>query len=150
MISITNQPIDISKLMNDCRDESAGATVLFSGSIRDHNEKGKVIGIYYEAYVKMAKNTLTEIESEVLKKWDVKKFVAIHRIGNLLVNEISVAVGVTTEHRQDAFEACKYTIDSIKARTPIWKKELSESGNNTWKSGILPLNVESILGNEDK
>ena len=109
-----------------------------------------MIGIYYEAYVKMAKNTLTEIESEVLKKWDVKRFVAIHRIGNLLVNEISVAVGVTTEHRQEAFEACKYSIDSIKARTPIWKKELSESGKNTWKSGILPLNVESILGNEDR
>lgn len=150
MINITNQPIDISKLMNDCRDESAGATVFFSGSIRDHNEKGKVIGIYYEAYVKMAKNTLTEIESEVLKKWDVKKFVAIHRIGNLLVNETSVAVGVTTEHRHDAFEACKYAIDSIKTRTPIWKKELSETGNDTWKRGILPLNVESIPGNEDK
>jgi molybdopterin synthase catalytic subunit len=150
MIGITNQPIDVYKLMKDCRDESAGATVFFSGSIRDHNEKGKVIGIYYEAYVKMAKNTLMEIEREVHRKWDVKKFVAIHRIGNLMVNEISVAVGVATEHRHDAFEACKYTIDSIKARTPIWKKELSDSGNETWKNGILPFNIERNLDNENK
>lgn len=150
MIGITKRTIDISKMMNDCRDESAGATVFFSGSVRDHNEKGKVIGIYYEAYVNMAKHTLVEIENEVLRKWDVKKFVAIHRIGEIKVNEISVAVCVSTEHRQDAFEACKYTIDSIKARTPIWKKELSESGNDTWKNGILPFHIERALDNENK
>lgn len=150
MIDITNHPIDISTVMKECRDESAGATVLFSGSIRDHNEKGKVIGIYYEAYVKMAKNILMEIENEVLKKWDVKKFIAIHRIGNLKISEISVVVGVTTEHRRDAFEACKYTIDSIKDRTPIWKKELSESGSATWKNGLLPFHIKRNHYNENK
>jgi molybdopterin synthase catalytic subunit len=98
----------------------------------------------------MAKNILMEIEIEVLKKWDVKKFIAIHRIGNLKISEISVVVGVTTEHRRDAFEACKYTIDSIKDRTPIWKKELSESGSATWKNGLLPFHIKRNHYNENK
>jgi molybdopterin synthase catalytic subunit len=86
----------------------------------------------------MAENTLSEIEDQVLKKWHVKKFIAIHRIGNLKVNEISVAIAISTEHRQDAFEACRYTIESIKTMTPIWKKEMSDSGAAAWKDGVLP------------
>jgi molybdopterin synthase catalytic subunit len=116
--------------------------VLFTGSVRDHNEKERVSGIYYEAYLEMAKNVLVEIENEVLRKWHVRKFIAIHRIGSLKVNEISVAIAIATEHRQDAFEACKYTIDNIKTRIPIWKKELLESGNATWKDGIVPFSIE--------
>jgi molybdopterin synthase catalytic subunit len=142
MIDIIKKPIDISQIMKDCKDRSAGATVLFTGSVRDHNEKERVSGIYYEAYLEMAKNVLVEIENEVLRKWHVRKFIAIHRIGSLKVNEISVAIAITTEHRQDAFEACKYTIDNIKTRIPIWKKELLESGNATWKGGIVPFSIE--------
>jgi len=142
MIDIIKKPIDISQIMKDCKDRSAGATMLFTGSVRDHNEKERVSGIYYEAYLEMAKNVLVEIENEVLRKWHVRKFIAIHRIGSLKVNEISVAIAITTEHRQDAFEACKYTIDNIKTRIPIWKKELLESGNATWKDGIVPFSIE--------
>jgi molybdopterin synthase catalytic subunit len=145
MIDIIKKPIDISQIMKDCKDRSAGATVLFTGSVRDHNEKERVSGIYYEAYLEMAKNVLVEIENEVLRKWHVRKFIAIHRIGSLKVNDISVAVAVATEHRQDAFEACKYTIDNIKTRIPIWKKELSESGNATWKDGIVPFSIEKSI-----
>ena len=127
--------------MKDCKDPSAGATVLFTGSVRDHNKKERVSGIYYEAYIGMAKNVLAEIENEVLRKWHVRKFIAIHRIGSLKVNEISVVIAITAEHRQGAFEACKYTVDNIKNRIPIWKKELSELGNATWKDGIVPFSI---------
>jgi molybdopterin synthase catalytic subunit len=147
MIDIIKKPIDISQIMKDCKDQSAGATVLFTGSVRDHNEKERVSGIYYEAYTEMAKNVLVAIENEVLRKWHVRKFTAIHRIGSLKVNDISVAVAVATEHRQDAFEACKYTIDNIKTRIPLWKKELSESGNATWKDGIVPFSIERNKSN---
>lgn len=147
MIDIIKKPIDTSQIMKDCKDASAGATVLFTGSVRDHNEKERVSGIYYEAYIEMAKNVLVAIENEVLRKWHVRKFAAIHRIGSLKVNDISVAVAVTTEHRQDAFEACKYTIDNIKTRIPVWKKELSESGNATWKDGIVPFSIERNKSN---
>jgi molybdopterin synthase catalytic subunit len=141
MIAITKQPIDISQILVDAEDPSSGATVLFTGSVRDHNDKEKVSEIYYEAYEKMAENTLLEIEDEVLKKWNIKKFIAIHRIGNLKVNEISVAIAASTEHRQDAFDACRYTIDNIKTRTPIWKKEISDSGAAAWKGGTLPFSI---------
>jgi|SRR5919199_6212863 molybdopterin synthase catalytic subunit len=138
MNAITQEPIDIFTILQSSEDPSAGATVLFIGSVRDHNNTEKVSEIYYEAYEKMAENVLTEIEDKVLKKWNVKKFSAIHRIGNLKVNEISVAIAISTEHRQDAFEACRYTIDTIKAKMPIWKKELLNSGMTEWKDGILP------------
>ena len=138
MNAITQEPIDIFTILRSSDDPSAGATVIFIGSVRDHNDTEKVSEIYYEAYEKMAENVLTEIEDKVLKKWNVKKFSAIHRIGNLKVNEISVAIAISTEHRQDAFEACRYTIDTIKAKMPIWKKELLNSGMTEWKDGILP------------
>jgi molybdopterin synthase catalytic subunit len=106
--------------------------------VRNHNKGERVSGIYYEAYEKMARKTLEEIETEVHKNWNVRKFIAIHRIGSLRVNEISVAIAVTTVHRHDAFDACKYAIDNIKIRTPIWKKEFFESGNSIWNEGVVP------------
>jgi molybdopterin synthase catalytic subunit len=106
--------------------------------VRNHNKGERVSGIYYEAYEKMARKTLEEIETEVHKNWNIRKFIAIHRIGSLRVNEISVAIAVTTVHRHDAFDACKYAIDNIKIRTPIWKKEFFESGNSIWNEGVVP------------
>lgn len=116
-------------------DNCAGGTVLFIGSVRDHNEDGIVSEIYYEAYKEMAEKNLAEIEIEARKKWNVKKFVAVHRIGNLKVGEVAVAVASSAEHRKEAFEACRYGIDEIKIRLPIWKKEVSDSGI-AWVQGV--------------
>ena len=138
MIQITKEPINISQMIADCEDSSSGATVLFTGSVRNHNKGERVSGIYYEAYEKMARKTLEEVENEVHKNWNIRKFITIHRIGSLRVNEISVAIAVTTVHRRDAFDACKYAIDNIKIRTPIWKKEFFESGNSIWNEGVVP------------
>jgi len=76
----------------------------------------------------MAEKILQEIEIEVHKKWNINKFVAIHRTGTLKVGEVSVAVAVSAEHRKEAFDACRFGIDSIKEKAPIWKKEFAESG----------------------
>jgi len=137
MISITKDPIDLCNIMVATKEKSAGGQVLFIGSVRDHNENGSVSEIYYEAYKEMAEAKMMEIENEVRKRWPIKKFVAIHRVGNLKVGEPSVAVGVSSEHRKEAFEACKYAIDEIKTRVPIWKKEVSESGV-AWVEGVSP------------
>ena len=137
MISITKDPIDLSKLLETTKDRSAGGTVLFVGSVRDHNEKGSVSEIYYEAYKEMAEAKMAEIENEVRGRWKINKFAAIHRVGNLKVGEPSVAVAVSSEHRKEAFEACRYGIDEIKTRVPIWKKEVSESGV-AWVEGVSP------------
>ncbi|MGB8937162.1 MAG: molybdenum cofactor biosynthesis protein MoaE [Candidatus Nitrosopolaris sp.] len=135
MISITSETIDICKILLDTMDNCAGGTVLFIGSVRDHNEDGIVSEIYYEAYKEMAEKNLAEIEIEARKKWNVKKFAAVHRIGNLKVGEVAVAVASSAEHRKEAFEACRYGIDEIKIRLPIWKKEVSDSGI-AWVQGV--------------
>ena len=132
---IITDPIDLGKIMSGVKDRSAGGTVLFVGSVRDHNETGPVSKIHYEAYQEMAEDKIAEIEFEVRKKWKIEKFVAIHRIGNLKIGEISVAVAISAEHRKEAFEACRYGIDRIKASVPIWKKEISESGAS-WVKGV--------------
>ncbi|MGA9149086.1 MAG: molybdenum cofactor biosynthesis protein MoaE [Candidatus Nitrosopolaris sp.] len=135
MISITSETIDICKILLDTMDNSAGGTVLFIGSVRDHNEDGTVSEIYYETYKEMAEKNLTEIEIEARKKWNIKKFVAVHRTGNLKVREVAVAVAASAEHRKEAFDACRYGIDEIKIRLPIWKKEVSDS-SISWVQGV--------------
>ncbi|HYV51825.1 MAG TPA: molybdenum cofactor biosynthesis protein MoaE [Candidatus Eisenbacteria bacterium] len=135
MISITSETIDICKVLLDTMDNSAGGTVLFIGSVRDHNKDGTVSEIYYEAYKEMAEKNLTEIEIEARKKWNIKKFVAVHRTGKLKVGEVAVAFAASAEHRKEAFEACRYGIDEIKIRLPIWKKEVSDSGIG-WVQGV--------------
>lgn len=135
MIRITDNAIDLSKILIDVSDNSAGAITLFVGTVRDHNSHGHVLALYYEAYKKMAEDIIADIEKEVLRKWNIIKFSATHRIGNLKVSEISVAVAVSSEHRNEAFEACKYGIDNIKTRVPIWKKEYSDAGEN-WVTGV--------------
>jgi molybdopterin synthase catalytic subunit len=135
LILITDNAIDLSKILIDVSDNSAGAITLFVGTVRDHDSDDHVSALYYEAYKKMAEDIMTEIEREVLHKWNIIKFSATHRIGILKVSEISVAVAVSSEHRNEAFEACKYGIDNIKTRVPIWKKEYSEVGNK-WVTGV--------------
>jgi len=137
MISITEKTIDVNKLLSELSDQSSGASVFFTGTVRDHNGLGKVSQLHYEAYEKMAEKVLQEIENEIQKKWKINKFIAIHRTGSLKVGEVSVVVAVSAEHRKEAFEACKFGIDAIKERTPIWKKEFGES-KTEWLEGVIP------------
>lgn len=137
MISITKDVIDQLKVLDQINDDSSGALVLFTGSVRNHSSKGKVEGIFYEAYEEMVEEILKKIEKEISENWSVKKFIAILRTGYLNVGEISVIVGVSSEHRKDAFEACNYGIDNIKKRCPIWKKEKMQSGNSEWVEGVM-------------
>jgi len=136
LISITEKTIDVNKLFRDVSDQSSGASVLFTGMVRDHNVLGKISQLHYDVYQEMAEKVLQEIESEIHKKWKVNKFIAIHRTGTLKVGEVSVAVAVSAEHRREAFEACKFGIDAIKERAPIWKKEFAESSVE-WL-GVIP------------
>ena len=84
----------------------------------------------------MAEQKMKEIENEAQTKWEIKKLVAIHRIGNIKVGESSIIIGVSSEHRHEAFEACKYVINNVKTRVPIWKKEISKESQK-WADGIL-------------
>ena len=138
MFSLSANTIDVVKLLEEVKDDSAGAIVLFLGTVRNHNEHGVVSGIYYEAYIRMAEEAMAEIEAEALKRWNLKKFAGIHRIGDLEIGEVSVAIAVSSEHRAEAFEAGKYAIDRIKREVPIWKKEMMRGiKDGIWKHGTV-------------
>ena len=142
MFSISEHTIDIEMLLENVKDESAGATVLFLGTVRNHNEGAAVSGIYYEAYIRMAEEAMVKIEEETVKKWNMKEFAAMHRIGNLKIGEVSVAIAVSSEHRAEAFEAGRYAIDRIKTEAPIWKKEMISGEGGIWAQGT-PMGEES-------
>ena len=136
MFSISEEPIDVEGLLANVKDDSAGASILFLGTVRNHNEGYDVSGIYYEAYIRMAEDALSKIEAEVIKRWNLKKFAAVHRIGDLKIGEVSVAIAVSSEHRAEAFEAARYAIDQIKTEVPIWKKEEINNGKEArWAQG---------------
>lgn len=122
--------------MLELEDKSAGALSVFIGNVRNRGRSGYVSEIYYEAYSEMAEQEMREIENEAQTKWGIKKLVAIHRIGNIKVGESSIIIGVSSEHRHEAFEACKYVINNVKTRVPIWKKEISRESQK-WADGIL-------------
>ena len=136
LIKITNDRLNLEEVMLELEDNSAGALSIFIGNVRNRGRSGNVSEIYYESYSKMAEQKMNEIENEAQTKWEIKKLVVFHRIGNIKVGETSIIIGVSSEHRQEAFEACKFVIDSVKTRVPIWKKEISEKSQK-WVEGIL-------------
>jgi molybdopterin synthase catalytic subunit len=135
MFSISERPINFEFLLESVKDDSAGASVLFLGTVRNHNEDGVVTGIYYEAYIRMAEEAIAKIEAEAVKRWNLKRFAAVHRTGELKVGEVSVAIAVSAEHRAEAFEAGRYAIDRIKTEVPIWKKETTADQGGKWAKG---------------
>jgi molybdopterin synthase catalytic subunit len=135
MIRITSKPIDFCKILVDIMDKSSGGTALFVGTVRDHNDAKAVFELRYETYKEMAEKNLAEIESRTKMRWNINNFVAIHRTGNLTVGEVSVVVAASAEHRNQAFEACRYGIDQIKTKVPIWKKEIYKN-DSRWVDGI--------------
>lgn len=135
LISITNNKLSLPEVMHELDDNSAGAVSIFMGNVRNLGALDRVSEIYYEAYGEMAEEKMREIENEAKSKWEIKKIVAIHRTGNLKLGETSVIIGVSSIHRQEAFDACKYIIDNVKSRVPIWKKEISNTSQK-WADGI--------------
>lgn len=124
-----------SRVLDEVMDVAAGGVALFLGTVRDHGEAGKVVELDYQSYVGLAERKLREIEKEVLRKWPVKKIRIVHRIGRLRLGEVSVAVALSTPHRAEAFEACRYAIDRIKRDVPIWKRETLTGGKRLWVTG---------------
>jgi molybdopterin synthase catalytic subunit len=132
---ITSKEIDIPSILNSIDDGSAGAKVLFMGTVRNFSDNGDILGMTYESYIGMAEETIKTIETDVKKKWDIKKIRIVHRIGDLKVGEISVAIAISTSHSKDAFAACRFILDKIKHEVPIWKKEKILNGETKWVEG---------------
>ncbi len=139
IIEISDQPIDINKLLEESTRKSTGAAAIFTGIIRGetHGKKEyETIGLEYESYRPMAISKMEQIASEIRNKWlDVQTIVLIQRIGYMDAGTPTVVVICTSGHRNSGiFEAAKYGIDRIKEIVPVWKKEIGPNGE-TWVEG---------------
>jgi molybdopterin synthase catalytic subunit len=132
MIVITNDPIDYHKLTEDVRSNDAGAVVLFLGTVREMTRGRRTLALDYDAFGEMADAKMQELEQTAREKWPVVNVGIIHRLGHLELGDISVAVAVSSPHRQVAFDAGKYLIDTLKIVVPIWKKENWDDGTTEW------------------
>jgi molybdopterin synthase catalytic subunit len=132
MTRLTREPIDYHALTESVRDPHCGAVTLFLGTVRDLTGEFVTVFLDYEAYGPMAEKKLAEIEAEVRTRWRVGNVAIAHRLGRLAVGDISVAVAVSTPHRTEAFDACRYAIESVKELVPIWKKENAPDGAGQW------------------
>jgi molybdopterin synthase catalytic subunit len=132
MIQIIDKNIDVVELLASVSVPEAGGIDMFLGTTRNHSKGKKVIRLEYEAYSPMALRMMSEIESEIRKRWNIS---VVHRIGVVPVMEASVAIAVSAAHRKEAFEACRYAIDELKKRVPIWKKEIFEDGE-VWVENV--------------
>jgi molybdopterin synthase catalytic subunit len=132
MISITPDPIDFTALTDSVRSPRAGAVCTFLGTVRELTGDRRTAALDYEAYPDMALKKLEEIEAEARRRWPIIEAAIAHRVGHLDLGEISVVVAVSCPHRQQAFEACQWLIDTLKEVVPIWKKETWADGREEW------------------
>jgi molybdopterin synthase catalytic subunit len=128
---ITEEPIQVEKVMNKVKRRNAGANAIFVGTVREWTSGKKTVYLKYEAYVPMAVKMFEEIGKEIQTKWPQAKVAITHRIGRLNITDAAVAIAVSTPHRKAAYEANEYAIERIKQIVPIWKKEHWEDGE-TW------------------
>ena len=129
---ISSQPIDLAAFRRGLSDPACGAQVLFEGRVRDHNEGRPVLRLSYEVYEPLALKEGRTILQEAVEQFEIKHARAVHRQGELDLTEPAVVVGVSSAHRAAAFTACRYIIDEIKQRLPIWKKEYYADGDTEW------------------
>jgi molybdopterin synthase catalytic subunit len=132
VISITNDVIDPELLRKTLFDPGAGAYTSFEGWIRNENEGHSVLRLEYEAYEPLALAEGKSVLTEAQNKFPHLHAHCVHRIGLLEIGDCAVWVGVSSPHRDEAFLACRYIIDEIKIRLPIWKKEHYADGHSGW------------------
>ncbi|WP_298573854.1 molybdenum cofactor biosynthesis protein MoaE [uncultured Luteimonas sp.] len=129
---IADAPFDIAPLREALLHDQAGAFAAFEGWVRDHNEGRPVRGLRYEAYVGLADAEGGRIVDEALARFGAIDACCVHRIGELAIGELAVWVGVSAAHRGAAFDACRWIIDEVKSRVPIWKHERYADGDADW------------------
>lgn len=110
-------------------DTAAGAVVTFVGRVRDLNLDRSVLGLRLEHYPGMTEKSLQAIADEACSRWHILRWKVIHRVGDLKLGDNIVFVGVTSAHREDAFNAANFLMDYLKTRAPFWKQELTEQGS---------------------
>ena len=136
--AVVTRPIDPADLLGRVGSDRDGAALLFLGVVRDHADGRAVEGMRYDAYEEMAAQVLQAIAREAAERAGSDRVAVVHRVGELAIGEVSVAIAVSTPHRAEAYDASRYVIEEIKKRLPVWKKEHYADGPSAWKDGAVP------------
>jgi len=135
LFAIVRDPIDPRTLEGAVWSEACGGVAMFLGVVRDHAHDGRgVTGLSYEAHEAMALAEFAAIAGEAGERYPGLRLGIVHRVGDLRIGEIADAVCAASAHRAQAFDGCRYAIDELKARAPIWKKERYADGTGDWVS----------------
>jgi adenylyltransferase/sulfurtransferase len=128
----SHTPIDTAALREALANPESGGYTSFEGWVRNHNEGHKVRRLEYEAFEPLAVKEGERIVAEAIKRFGIERAACVHRVGDLGIGDMAVWVGASARHRDEAFRACRYIIDEVKHRVPIWKKEHYENGDSGW------------------
>ncbi|WP_374949322.1 molybdenum cofactor biosynthesis protein MoaE [Mucilaginibacter sp.] len=127
-IEIHSEALDIQACINWVMSPDSGGIDVFIGTVRNATKGKTVIKLDFEAYEPMAIKEMNKIAEQAFEMWPLKKVLVHHRTGSLQIGEVPVVIAVSAAHRDAAFEACRYIIDTLKQTVPIWKKEFFEDG----------------------
>ncbi len=132
MKHLTTESISATVLKENHRHDDCGSLVSFEGMVRDHHDGKKVAHLVYEAYDSMAEKEISKLIAECGTRWPEAKLLIKHRLGKLHIGDTAVVILVWTPHRAEGFAACRFLIDEIKHRVPIFKKETYTDGTKSW------------------
>lgn len=130
--ALADSAIDADALRCALEGMAVGAVVCFEGRVRDHNDGRAVSGLSYQAYAALAEAEGRRIMAEARGRFAIERAVCVHRVGDLALGELAVWAGVAAGHRAAAFDACRYIVDQVKVRVPIWKREHYREGESAW------------------
>lgn len=146
MIQLTHAAIDPAALLESVSDNQAGAVLLFLGTVREFTAGEQTSHLNYMAYESMAQSSLLQLEQEAAEQYDIVRIGIVHRLGELSLGEVSVAIAVSSAHRATAYECSRWLIDTLKQRIPIWKQEHYTDGRVEWQHpGMDPNAVAGSL-----
>lgn len=141
--------IDPAEVLARVGDDGDGAAILFLGVVRDHADGRPVRGMRYDAYVEMARDELAQIAREAAERTGTDRVAVVHRVGELDIGEVSVAIAVSSPHRAESYDASRYVIEEIKKRLPVWKKEHYTDGAAEWVAGQVPPGTAAASARSD-
>lgn len=131
LVAVRDEPLSVDEALAAVRHPRCGGVALFVGVVRDHDHGDAVTGLDYSAHPS-AETTMREVCEEVLASSEAVRVAAVHRTGTLEVGDLAVVVAAAAAHRGQAFDACRAVIDTLKARTPIWKHQTLADGSTEW------------------
>ena len=133
-VQLHAEPIELAPVLQFVSDPQVGGIAVFLGTTRAESEASgrELVALDYEAYPEMALDEMRKLARTVRQRWPVTRLAVLHRTGRVPLGQPSVIIAVSTPHRAEAFEACRWLIDTLKAQVPIWKKEVWSDGTGSW------------------